>query len=290
MTENLTPKSSITALGGYAFTHFYEGVPNEPFADTSFIGVSQTSAQAGYNRILSSHSQIALVYAYQGFDFSVENSAFHTNVVQALYGHRISGRMDFLIGAGPQFTRVNSCFAPFGECLGPSTVETRVGVAGLFRLRYKFPKTMVDLSYHRYETSGAGFFAGAQSDIAKFSATRPLSRVLTGFVDIGYSHNHRLQNLSQAQLENCVPPGSLNNPNNLPTCPGVDANTYQYGFIGGGVHRQFGHQFHGFLSYQFNELAFDHSFCAGLPACDRISNRQVISIGLDWTPRPIRLD
>src|SRR4051812_17076580 len=290
VTENLTPKSSITALGGYAFTHFYEGIPNEPFADTSFIGVSQTSAQAGYNRILSSHSQIALVYAYQGFDFSIQNSAFHTNVVQALYGHRISGRMDFLIGAGPQFTRVNSCFAPFGQCLGPSTVDTRIGVAGLFRLRYKFPKTMVDLSYHRYETSGAGFFAGAQSDIAKFSASRPLSRVLTGFVDIGYSHNHRLQNLSQAQLENCVPPGSQENPNNLPTCPGVDANTYQYGFIGAGVHRQFGHEFHGFMTYQFNELAFDHSFCAGLPACSRISNRQVITFGLDWTPRPIRLD
>ena len=286
ITENLTPKSSLTAAGGYAFTHFL----GTDSAGNSFIGVSQASAQGGYNRILTSHTQVALVYAYQAFDFSVTDLAFHSHVIQGMYGHRISGRMDLLIGAGPQITLLNYCpVYLFGVCLSGTTPDTRIGVAGIFRLRYKFPKTSVDLSYQRYISSGSGFFAGAQTDVARLSADRPLSRVWNAFADIGYSRNSRLQPLSTAQQSFCVSPGQPN-PKNLPPCPGVDADTYQYGFLGGGLHRQIGHDFHVFASYQFNELAFDHSYCGGSAVCDRISNREVITFGLDWTPRPIRLD
>ena len=64
----------------------------------------------------------------------------------------------------------------------------------------------------------------------------------------------------------------------------------RYGFAGGGLHRAFGRDFHGFVSYQFNELAFDQSYCLANTACSRISNRQLVTFGLDWTPRPIRID
>jgi hypothetical protein len=37
-------------------------------------------------------------------------------------------------------------------------------------------------------------------------------------------------------------------------------------------------------------LAFDHTYCGGVAVCSRISNRHVGTIGLDWTPRPIRID
>jgi len=277
LSENLTPKSAITAAGGYAFTHFYG---SDPTTGTTFIGSSQTSAQVGYDRTLSSHTQVAVVYGYQGFDFSVLGTAFHSNIVQGLYGHRISGRMDLLLGAGPQFTRINEQGAvcsdpslPVFLCGPPNTIEptvfktTRLGVAAQARLRYMFTKTLLELTYRRSETSGSGLFAGAQSDIVRLSATRPLNRVWTGFVDIGYSHNDRLQ----------------------PANAGIAANSYTYGFAGGGVHRSFGRNFHGYASYQFNELSFDSSFCGSGP-CSRISNRNVITFGLDWTPRPIRID
>jgi hypothetical protein len=281
VTEYLSPKSSVTALGGYAFSHFFG---NDATTGAPFIGASQFSAQGGYNRILSSHTQVGVMYAYQGFNFTVSGEAFHTNVVELMYGHRISGRMDLLLGVGPQFTRLNLTDV-FGETIG----DNRIGVAALARLRYKFPKSSVDLSYHRFITSGSGIFAGAQSDVGRLGVSRPLSRVWNAFADMGVAHNKRLQSLSAAQSTTCVPAGT-SNPSNLPVCPGIDANSYTYGFIGGGLHRQFGHNFHGFLSYQFNEIAFDHSYCGGLPACDRIGNRQVLTFGLDWIPRPIRID
>jgi hypothetical protein len=302
ISESLTPKSSLTVAGGYAFTHFYG--PDEE-TGAPFLGSSQTSAQVGYNRILTSHTQIALVYGYQGFDFSVLGTAFHTHIIQAMYGHRISGRMDLLLGVGPQFTRIDvdcsllDVLAGVPQCgVDETTGEptgsiptTRIGVAAQARLRYRFTKATVSLTYQRFETSGSGLFLGSQSDIARLSAERPLSRVWSAFADLGYSRNDRLQTLSAAQQATCVYPGqpNLGTPP-LPPCPGVNANTFTTGFIGGGVHRAFGRDFHGFASYQFNELFFDNSYCGGLTACNRISNRGVLTFGLDWTPRPIRID
>jgi hypothetical protein len=295
VSEYLSPKSAVTAAGGYAFTHFYG---NDGLGG-SFIGTSQTSAQVGFSHLITTKTQVAMVYGYQGFDFSVFDTAFHTHVIQLMYGHQISGRMDLLIAAGPQFTIIGT---PGIICSDPSipvsnctsfvegTVEdTRIGVAGQARLRYRFPKTMMTASYQRFETSGSGLFAGAQTDVARVSAERPLSRVWSAAVDVGYSRNARLQSLNSQQQGTCVEPGQPNT-SNLPVCPGINANIYSYGFAGMAVHRAFGHDFHGFASYQFNELWFDNSYCAGLSACSRISNRNVFTFGLDWTPHPIRID
>jgi hypothetical protein len=283
VSENLTPKSAVTAAGGYAYTHFFG---NDPLTNAPLLGNSQISAQVGYNRLLTAHTQVALVYGYQGFDFNVFGSAFHTHVIQAMYGHRISGRLDFLVGAGPQITLTRICpLFVGGACLGAEIPDTRLGVAGQARLRYRFPKTSLDVRYERYETSGSGLFAGAQSDIATFSLSRPLSRVWSGSVDMGYSRNSRLQPLNPQLLSTCG-----NHTKNQPPCPGIDANIYTFGFAGAALQRAFGRNFHGFVSYQFNELAFDHTYCGGVAVCSRISNRHVGTIGLDWTPRPIRID
>ena len=300
LSENLSPKSSITAAGGYAFTHFYGSDPT----GIQYLNDTQLSAQFGYDRTLSAHTQVAIVYGYQAFDFNAVGSSFHSNVIQGMYGHRISGRMDFLIGAGPQLTNISiECtlenaadphcvFNPNNFTVTGSIPDFRVSVAGQARLRYRFPRTSLELSYQRYETSGSGFFAGAQTDVARFKVERPLNRVWSAFADLGYSRNSRLQQLNQTVGVTCVL-ANQPNPGGLPLCQGISATTYTYGFAGLGVHRAFGRNFHGFASYQFNELAFDASLCAtttGTPTCSRISNRNVITIGLDWTPRPIRLD
>src|ERR1022692_1049615 len=233
VVQNLTPKSSITATGGYGFVHF---LGNNPGLGNSFIGNSQVSGQVGYNRILGPHDQGALVYGYQGFRFSTGTS-FRSHVIQVMWGHRISGRMDFLIGAGPQFTQINM-LTPVQDPLNPDHTfppcvigsiqptlvvdcpanDLRIAAAGRASLRSRFPKVSLDLSYEHYITSGSGFFAGAESDIARLTASRPLGRIWTVTSDIGYSRNSRVLPV------NC-PSGS-----NAASCPGVSANIYQYGF------------------------------------------------------------
>lgn len=300
VVQNLTPKSSITATGGYSFVHF---MGNDLATGTSFIGNSQITGQVGYNRILGPHDQGAVTYAYQQFSFS-SGVSFQSHVMQLMWGHRISGRMDFLIAAGPQFTEINGlptvvtvpnpvtdkippCFiSPSFQLICPRN-DLRISASGRASLRYRFKKATVALSYDHYITGGSGFFAGAKSDIARVSAERPMGRVWTVFTDIGYSHNTREQTLTVAQNALCT--ATPQNPN-PPGCPGVSANTYSADYAGAGMRRKMGRAFQLYASYQFNYLTFDTSFCGSTVACNRISQRHVGTIGLDWTPRPARLD
>ena len=294
--ENLTPKSSVTLSAGYGVAHFY-GALNSPVTGTSqnisFIGSSEETVQFGYDRTLNPKDQIALSYGYQGFDFSVAGTSMHSHVVQVMYGLRVSGRMDFTIGAGPQFTHIDNTATvctffgivvavPLNQCIAfpfSPVVEhqnaNNIGVAGRVSLRYRFPKTTVGLGYERFNTNGSGLFAGSRSDIIGFNVQRPLSRIWELFSDVGYSRNTRLQ-LAGAS---------------------VDANRFSYIYAGVGLHRQFGRSLRGFVSYQFNNMSFDTACpvpptASGPPAaaCSNNSQRHVASIGLDWTPRPIRLD
>jgi hypothetical protein len=291
VVESLTPKSSVTMAVGYGTVHFFGGFSSITGApeNISFIGSREETASVGYDRILNAKDQVALSYGYQGFDFSTVGTAFHSNVLQAMYGHRISGRMDLTIGAGPQFTHIDSntpecSFLGFLVDVPPTQCTSgmfqtvhqsanHIGLAGSISLRYKFPKTTLSLGYQRFNTSGSGVFAGSLSDVVHVDAQRPLSRVWDAFSDIGYSKN------SQLQLA-----GST-----------VAASRFTYVYAGAGMHRQFGPNLRGFASYQFNYLTFNTECpVPELPTssvpCSHISQRHVLSIGLDWNPRPIRLD
>jgi hypothetical protein len=299
--ESLTPKSSITVTGGYGFVHF---LGNEPGTENSFIGSTQVSAQVGYSRLLGAHDQGALVYGYQGFDFSTGVN-FHNHVIQVMWGHRISGRMDFVISVGPQFTQINdlpTVVAPTTQNLsnpaciftlpGPEvecpTNDLRIGAAGRVALRYRFRKVNLDVGYMHYLTNGSGFFAGAESDIANLTASRSLGRIWTVKADFGYSRNSRVIPLTLSQIAACA--AAATKQPNAPACPGVNANVYQYGYAGVRIHRMLGRTLEGYASYQFNDLSFDNSYCQGAGPCNRIAPRHVGTIGLDWIPRPTRLD
>jgi hypothetical protein len=286
VVEELTPKSSVTMAAGYGIVHFYGDVNSTDTGvneNIDFIGSREFTAQAAYDRVLNPKDQVAMSYGYQGFDFSTVGTAFHSNVIQAMYGHRISGRMDFLISAGPQFTHIaaneTGCDDPFATaqtCVADGGVfvtvpekANHIGAAGRFSLRYRFPKSSVSLTFQRYETSGSGIFAGSQSNIAHLDFRRPLTRVWEIFSDAGYSKNDRLQLAGSA----------------------VNASSFTSGFGGVGLHRQFNRSLRGFVSYQFNVLSFNSGCPLGATtACSNLSQRQVGSVGVDWSPRPIRLD
>jgi hypothetical protein len=253
VTESLTSRSSVTLAAGYGLVHF---TANNP---AGLINSRQLSAQAGYSYQLNRKDQIALVYGFQDFHYpTVAGSSFLTHMTHLMYGHRISGRMSLLLSGGPQLTIINS----------PLVGSTRrLSASGRASLRYRFPRASVAISYERLNTNGSGFFLGSSSDVTRFSVSRPLGRLwdLTG--DTGYAHNSHL----------------------LPAVAGVAAQSYQYIYAGGSAHRQLGRYFDLFFSYQFNDIAFDNSFCATTP-CSNTSQRHVASIGLGWHPRPIRLD
>jgi hypothetical protein len=224
------------------------------------IDSRQTSAQAGYNYQLNRKDQIALVYGFQDFQYpNIPGSSFTTHTGHVLYGHRISGRMDLLLGVGPQLTKIDSPL--FGS-------TRRLSVSGRASLRYRFSRATVGLSYDRLNTNGSGFFLGASSDVVHLAVSRSISRLWDVNGDLGYARNSQI----------------------LPGIAGVAAQNYQYFYAGGAAHRQLGRYFGLFFSYQFNRLAFDSSSCTAGGPCGNTSLRHVAAVGLDWHPRPIRLD
>jgi hypothetical protein len=264
ITEALTPRSSVTLAGSYGLVHFTGGNLD------NLIDSRQVTTHAGYNYQLNRKDQIAVVYGFQAFRYPGRSgSSFDTQVGNVLYGHRISGRMDLVIGGGPQLTQITSLSGPTSS---PST-SSRLSMSGRASLRYRFAVTSVGLHYNHYNTSGSGFFAGASSDVARFTVTRPFGRRWTANWDVGYTHNDRIG----AVVFSSFAVGA--------------AQTYDYLYAGGGLHRQLGRNLSAYVSYQFNHLEFDSTFCTGiLGPCNRASQRHVAIVGLDWHPRAIRLD
>lgn len=256
VTQSLSARSSVTVAGGYEIVHFTDNT-------AGFIDSNQITGQVGYDYKLSRKSQVALVYGFQDFRYpNIPGSSFSTHVVNLMYGYRISGRMDFLVGAGPQVTLIHN-----SPLFGGSS--DRVTVSARAALRYRFPRTSVGIYYDRYNSSGSGYFVGAVSDVVRFSISRPLTRLWSATADIGYAHNSALQ----SGAFNLLPPST---------------NSFQYVYAGAAVRRPLGKQFAVFFSYQFNDLQFNGTTCTAGGSC--ASQRHVVAAGLDWHPRPIRLD
>ena len=257
ITQLLNPRSSVTATGSYGLIHFV----NNP---VGYINSRQVALQGGYSYQISRSDQIGVLYGYQQFKYpNVLSGNVSTNLVNAIYSHRISGRMDMSLGGGPQFTKINSPL--FGN-------NTRVSASGRASLRYRFPRTSLGLYYDHYNSSGSGFFVGAKTDVARLTATRPISKNWVGTGDFGYTRSSRLVPL-------VVQLSVVNN-----------ASTYGYYYAGVSLHRQLGRDFSLFGSYQFNNVHFDRTFCGTAASCANSFSRNVAVIGLDWHPHPIRLD
>ncbi|HST10685.1 MAG TPA: hypothetical protein VLL05_09930 [Terriglobales bacterium] len=254
VVQALSPRSSLTAAGSFGLVHFTDSTQG-------FINSRQAGGQVGYSYAISHKNQVAVSYGFQAFHFpGVEGADNVTSqVVQGMFGHRVSGRMDLVIGAGPQWTRIQDPL--FGT-------TNRLSAAGTFTLRYQFRVTSAALSFERFDTSGSGFFAGAVSNIARLQLERRLGRRYTANASLGFSHNQRLQS----------------------SATGVAATSYNYGFAGLAVRRQFGYNWGAFLSYQWNDQVFDTCPIPGQTNCNRIAVRHVLTLGVDWHFRPIRLD
>jgi hypothetical protein len=98
--------------------------------------------------------------------------------------------------------------------------------------------------------------------------TRPLARTWETYLDFGYSHNTRLQ--PQVTI-------------------GAAGNTFNHGFARVLLRKHLGREYSAFAAYRFNELSFDTTVC-DVSVCGRSSQRHMATVGVEWHPRPSRID
>ncbi len=268
ITQALSPRASVVLSGGFGLTSFVNSPPG-------YINSQQASGQAGYNYQLSRHDQIAVTYGYQEFHFPRAGSGtFNVNVWQVMYGHRISGKLDLKLGGGPQWIHINGLVLNQSGALVQSSRSILSGSGHASLMYHMSARSNLTTTYSHYTSPGSGFFAGANTDAVRFALSHTLTRRWSSTLDTGYSRNSRI----------LVAPPNLTNPT-LPT----NASTYQFWYAGAGLRRQLGRHFGAFTSYQYDSIRFNSGSCTTGTNCN-MYGRHVGLIGLDWTPRPIRLD
>jgi hypothetical protein len=252
VTEALSPRCSGFLGGNYSITDYFGSTPPT-------VNGRQMSSFAGYDYQLSRRDQIGLEYGYRTFVFpgSAANNIF-TNAVQFVYRRHVSARMQLVLGAGPELTKLSG---------GSSGNSEQINATVHASLQYHPNRSYLSLSYDRLVTSGFGFVAGGNSDIVRFSVGRHISRYWQTSWDAGY-----------ARVDSFAP-----------SSPAVGGNSYAYGFAGAAVQRRLGQHSSAFASYQFSDENLESFLCSSSLPCAG-TTRHIAAIGFDWHFRPISLE
>jgi hypothetical protein len=250
--QAINPVSAITAAGGFSNAHFYDPT-------NTLLNSDQVTVEAGYSHLVSRHDQVGVIYAYQLFQFP-ENTGgqFYNHIVNLRWKYHITGRMSLTAGAGPQYTVMEQ-----GGYANRWSLSARV------LLNYKFVHSSMSATYEKFTSTGSGFFAGADTQAARLLYTRPFGRTWDFYGDLSYSHNKKLQD---------VPFGGLNS-----------AASYDEGSAGAVFRKHLGRTYEFFAAYRFSEVAFNAPVTFG-GSTGRITQRNVGSIGVEWHPRPTRIE
>jgi len=250
LEELVSPRSAVTGTAAFLINHFTD-------QRQGLIDSQEMIAEGGYSYQLNRKDKIGFVYAYQSFHYPIEGfGGLKANVLRAIYSHRVTGRIDLIAGAGPQFV---SFAGPFGQV-------SQINLNARTSIRYQLPRTSLTASYAHLVSGGSGFYAGANSDIVKFSVHRVVSRSWDLLDDTGFSRHSRI----------------------LPVSSVITSPTYDVVYTGVALRRQFGRYFDSFGAYQFNNLVT--TSCSGSSLCRQFALSNVFTVGMDFYFRPIRLD
>lgn len=249
--QAINPISAITVAAAFNNAHYYD--PTD-----TLLNSDQVTVQAGYARLISRHDQVGFVYAFQLFQFpQTTGGQVFNNIVNVRWSHTISGRMNLVIGAGPQFTLLEQ-----GGYASHASVNARV------QLHYKFQHSSMVATYEKFTSAGSGFFGGADTQTARWAYIRPLGRTWEFHGDLSYSHNHKLQELGF-----------------------VNATTYDEGSALAVFRKHIGRTYDFFVSYRFSEVGFNAPLPAELGGnSGNLSRRQAGTIGVEWHPTPTRIE
>lgn len=264
VTQELSARSSVTLAGGFDYTKF----PNSK----TLINSQETLGQVGYNHLLNRKDQVGVFYAFQELHFPVPGSGtVETQVWNGLYAHRITGKLNLVVGAGPEIVQVRtppSIFLFLGIPIKiPGSTTRTVSGTGTATVTYTASaRTAVNFSFVHYVTTGSGFFAGANTTAARAALTHGFGRKWNGGADLGYSRNTRLQSLVSGA--------------------GSSSQAYHFWYAGVSLRRQLGPHFDVFGNYQFDH--FGTTCTASSPICG--SHQHLVNLGIEWHPKPIRLD
>jgi hypothetical protein len=251
----LTPRATFTVAGGYAFLHDF---------NNSVFDFDNTIGQAGFSYQVSRQDAIAIVYRYNSFRFTTADATLLGNIAELTYARRITGRLAFEIGAGPEYAIFR---VPSTTAMG-TTSTTNIYWVGDASLTYDLRHTSLGLSYDHGIAGGSGVLSGSIADTVTGSITSQLSRTFRGDLSVGYARNEPLSVGATTATANPI---------------------FDYYYGTAGISHPFGHSVTLSLSYLSQYQHVDGTYCVGT-VCGNTILRQQISLGLNMHTRPFPID
>jgi hypothetical protein len=243
-----SPRSSVTVSGAYGILHYLEA---------GFIDGDSAMFRTGYNRDVTAHDSIAVIYGFSMFRFKGISQGINNHVLQLAYGRRVTGRLAFQLAAGP-------VMSTFRNASGGSERPLSWNMES--SLRYGFRSGDLALSYLRHMTGGSGVLIGAQTDETRLTLGRQLSRTFSGLLNLVYARNGALRQTTAGLLDR-----SFNS-------WGASVQ----------LNRSLGGNNSMFFNYGVQREGSGTAFCAG-SSCGTVLLRHYFSLGFSWQFHPIRI-
>jgi hypothetical protein len=240
-------RTAFTFSAGYGVLHF---------VTPGFLDPSNYNFTFGYNYALNARDVLGVSYQFNNFGFSSSPSSINDSTIMITYGHRISGRLAFQVGAGPELN--------YDKPVGGSISVGRTLLSANAGLNYQFKQSTISASFSRGVTGGSGIVAGSFADTFQITANHQLTRRTTIYGNFGYAFN---QSLAQ-QL--------------------TPAASYQ-GFYGGaGFDYKIAQRADLYVNYMYLHQNTSGPVCVGTGCAVSFNNNQIwVGINFDFRPIPI---
>jgi hypothetical protein len=241
----VSPRGSITAAGSYGILRFIEA---------GNIESNNANFNVGYNYDLTRVDTLGVQYRFSGYRYLDNPQAINDQVVQFMYGRKVTGRIALQVFGGPDVTTFR---------VPVNNSSNRVSGSGGANLTYALNRGSLVLTYNHGVSGGSGVFAGANTDQLQFSLGRQLSRQWAASLNFGYSRN-----------------GSIAGP--------ASSQGYNSWYTGGALNRPFGRNANFSVSYTAQFQTSNQAVCAA-GTCSTNFTLQQITLGLQWHTRPFVL-
>jgi hypothetical protein len=245
----LSHRSSVSFVASYGLLKFM---------DTGFANGDSVSLQAGYNYLLSRRDQVSIAYQFNRFGYFDLPTVLQNHGAVFSYSRKLTGRMSFQVGGGPQVQTFEDPSARRGTALSWALYSG---------LNYELGRTQVNASYSHSETGGSGLFVGAETHTMSLGASRRLNRDWEGAVSSGYSLTHPLSQTSTSSA----------------------STDFGAVFATGSLSRHFVRYGSLSLSYSFSYQPNLTGLCPATVCNGGASSVHSISIGYTWGLRPVVL-
>lgn len=238
--RQLGARNFVTLAGDYGLLHFYS---------TPMVNSAQAGGFGGYGRLLSERDSVGLVYGFSRFTFSGEDYDLRTQYGSLLYQRRLTQRLEFQAGAGPEHTW------QAGDAAGYSNLGWQGGAYLSFRAR----RVNLGASFTRMLTAGSGVLFGTRTTSGQVNSSLPITKKLNFSMDGGIAHNAGV----------------------------LAAEAYNTEYGDATLSRTITSTISIFLSYSIQNQTLSNSSTGN--GSTAVGTRQVIGAGFSWTRRPYAL-